>query len=85
MKVINYWEKFLSTGSINDYLNYRGEEAAGCSITTGDEKPAKHSAFARFDKVSKSSESKEIEGAGKVEGTSQRYRDNIESGTHRGV
>lgn len=27
MKVINYWEKFLSTGSINDYLNYRGKEA----------------------------------------------------------
>ena len=30
MKVINYWEQFLSTGDINDYLAYReGEEAAG--------------------------------------------------------
>ena len=26
MRVINYWEQFLSTGKINDYLAYREEE-----------------------------------------------------------
>lgn len=25
MRVINYWEQFLSTGRINDYLAYREE------------------------------------------------------------
>ncbi|MBD5547258.1 MAG: hypothetical protein HDQ97_07655 [Lachnospiraceae bacterium] len=29
MRIINYWEQFLSTGRINDYLAYREEEAAG--------------------------------------------------------
>lgn len=28
MRVINYWEQFLSTGKINDYLAYREEEAS---------------------------------------------------------
>lgn len=28
MRIINYWEQFLSTGRINDYLAYREEEAA---------------------------------------------------------
>ncbi len=26
MRVLNYWEQFLSTGSINDYLAYRKDE-----------------------------------------------------------
>lgn len=26
MKVINYWEQFISTGSINDYLAYKEKE-----------------------------------------------------------
>ncbi len=25
MKIVNYWERFLSTGKIDDYLAYRGE------------------------------------------------------------
>lgn len=25
MKTINYWEQFLSTGKIDDYLAYRGK------------------------------------------------------------
>lgn len=28
MRVINYWEQFLSTGKIDDYLAYREEKAA---------------------------------------------------------
>lgn len=28
MRVINYWEQFLSTGKIDDYLAYREEEAS---------------------------------------------------------
>ncbi len=36
MKVVNYWEQFLSTGNINDYLAYReGEEAAGSKEDEG--------------------------------------------------
>lgn len=61
MKVINYWEHFLTTGSVNDYLNYLGERRQN--------EPAALSG----------------EGAGKVEGTGQRYRDDIEGGTHRGI
>lgn len=26
MRIINYWDQFLSTGRINDYLAYREEE-----------------------------------------------------------
>jgi len=32
MRVINYWEQFLSTGRINDYLAYRG-----CKAETAEE------------------------------------------------
>ncbi|WP_160558633.1 hypothetical protein [Parablautia muri] len=36
MKVINYWEQFLSTGNINDYLAYReGEGTAGLKEDEG--------------------------------------------------
>lgn len=28
MKIINYWEQFLSTGKIYDYLTYRKKEAS---------------------------------------------------------
>ena len=28
MKMINYWEQFLSTGKIDDYLAYREKKAA---------------------------------------------------------
>ncbi|MDE7332330.1 MAG: hypothetical protein K2O16_08795 [Lachnospiraceae bacterium] len=43
MRVINYWEQFLSTGKIDDYLAYReehtpepeGNEGAGQSAGTG--------------------------------------------------
>lgn len=27
MKIVNYWEQFLSTGKIDDYLAYREEKA----------------------------------------------------------
>lgn len=27
MKMLNYWEQFLSTGKIDDYLAYREEKA----------------------------------------------------------
>ena len=27
MRIINYWEQFLSTGKIDDYLAYREEQA----------------------------------------------------------
>lgn len=27
MKMVNYWEQFLSTGKIDDYLAYREEKA----------------------------------------------------------
>lgn len=32
MKETNYWQQFMSTGSIKDYLSYRAEdrEAAAC-------------------------------------------------------
>ncbi len=32
MKETNYWQQFMSTGSIKDYLNYRseGRETASC-------------------------------------------------------
>lgn len=29
MRAINYWEQFLSTGKINDYLAYRDKEPEG--------------------------------------------------------
>ncbi len=61
MKVINYWEHFLTTGSVSEYLNYLGERRQN--------EPAARSGA----------------GAGKGEGTGQRYRDDIESGTHRGI
>lgn len=32
MRVINYWEQFLSTGKINDYLAYREEATQGPSV-----------------------------------------------------
>lgn len=36
MKVINYWDQFLNTGNINDYLAYRkGEKAAGLKENEG--------------------------------------------------
>ncbi len=36
MKVINYWDKFLSTGNINDYLAYReGDKTAGLGENEG--------------------------------------------------
>ncbi len=35
MRIINYWEQFLSTGRINDYLAYREEEAAGSEEDEG--------------------------------------------------
>lgn len=28
MKIVNYWEQFLNTGRIEDYLAYREEKAA---------------------------------------------------------
>lgn len=31
MRIINYWEQFLSTGKIDDYLAYREEKAKGPS------------------------------------------------------
>lgn len=34
MRVINYWEQFLSTGKINDYLAYR-EEKERMPLTEG--------------------------------------------------
>ena len=29
MKIINYWEQFMSTGKIDDYLAYRKDEQTG--------------------------------------------------------
>lgn len=58
MKEVNYWQKFLETGKIDDYLYYLKQKQTKESVKEGD-----HS------------------GAGFM----QRYRDNIEGGTFRGI
>lgn len=56
MKEINYWQQFLNTGSVEDYLSYKQNEAE-------EAKKGEHSDAGAF----------------------QRYRDDIESGTFRGI
>lgn len=33
MKEINYWQQFMNTGSVDDYLNYRRESSMADSIS----------------------------------------------------
>lgn len=67
MRAANYWEQFLSTGKIDDYLAYRmyGEEALGA-----------------FDSLNGADRD---EGVSKGAGTGQCYRNDIKSGTDRGI
>lgn len=34
MKEINYWQQFMSTGSVKDYLSYRMENSSADSATS---------------------------------------------------
>lgn len=63
MKDLNYWEQFLNTGKIEDYLSYRKEISA----------------------VEAGTDRNEDKGAEPDAGTGQCYRDNIKSGTYRGI
>ena len=40
MRVINYWDQFLSTGKIADYLTYREEERSELKEDEGADKGA---------------------------------------------
>lgn len=40
MRVINYWDQFLSTGKIADYLAYREEEGSAVKEDKGAEQGA---------------------------------------------
>ena len=77
MKVINYWEHFLTTGSVSDYLNYLG----ACRERESKEKAV----FGETEGFESQAGPGQNEGAGKVEGTGQCYRVGIENGTHRGL
>lgn len=36
MKEINYWQQFLNTGKVEDYLSYKHQEVAEQSVQKGD-------------------------------------------------
>jgi hypothetical protein len=58
MKEENYWQQFLDTGRVDDYLSYVRHKQAGNAAEKGEHTGA---------------------------GTMQRYRDDIENGTFRGI
>lgn len=62
MKEENYWQQFLRTGKVDDYLSYLKQKQT-VETAVMQAKEGEHS------------------GAG----TMQRYRDDIESGTFRGI
>lgn len=63
MKETNYWEQFLSTGKLSDYLSYKG--------VTGQEENMTDETVKK--------------GVYPNAGTGQCYRNDIESGTFRGI
>lgn len=66
MRALNYWEQFLSTGRIKDYLAYRENENVPENKISGGKMPEHFP-----------SRNREKEGRG--EGADQCYRDGIEN------
>ncbi len=85
MKVINYWEHFLTTGSVSDYLNYLGDRRQNGQRALAGSGSLSGAADAEASEWKCAGGVQSDGGAGKVEGTGQRYRNDIESGTHRGI
>lgn len=81
MKESNYWDQFLKSGRIQDYLNYRAEAK---------ETKAEGGSAVAADSASFTGSYRQEAGCGRQDGAGYAgsragHRDRFEGGTHRGV